>query len=167
MILVDIDTNSIFYQGHQTFEPLIAMSRPSDELMQEYMKVNPSYSKSYSFPKKMDQRKEAEQVNKRNQEKNKIIEDMEHTIKSHVTKIPSFEMTPQIHNTLSMLIRYVRSFAVDGRDLAEAVEELRNGKYHEVLRRALLERHPMKSELVEKIVNSQYYADYLNLWAEE
>ena len=165
MILVDIDTNSIFYQGHQTFEPMIAMSRPGDDFMQEYMKVNPSYSKSYSFPKKMDQRKEAEQVNKRNQEKNKIIEDMEHTIKSHVTKLPSFEMTPQIHKTFMMLVRYVRSFAVDGKELAEAVEELRKEKYHEVLRRVLFERHPNKNELVEKIIKSQYYADFLNLYA--
>jgi hypothetical protein len=30
MILVDIDTNSIFYQGHQTFEPLIMMGRPDE-----------------------------------------------------------------------------------------------------------------------------------------
>lgn len=67
MILVDIDTNSIFYQGHQSFEPLIAMSRPNDDMMQEYMKVNPSYSKSYSFPKKMDQRKEPEVLSKRTQ----------------------------------------------------------------------------------------------------
>jgi len=55
---------------------------------------------------------------------------------------------------------------VDGRDLAEALDMLREEKYVDILRRSLVERHPAKAELVEKIIKSQYYADYLNLFVQ-
>lgn len=75
-------------------------------------------------------------------------------------------MTPQIHKTLRILSQYIRSYVVDGRDLAEALDMLREEKYVDILRRSLVERHPAKAELVEKIIKSQYYADYLNLFVQ-
>ena len=51
IILVDIDSRNIFYQGHREFEPLIL--NPSENLMSEYLKYNASFSKSFSFPKKL------------------------------------------------------------------------------------------------------------------
>jgi len=37
-----------------------------------------------------------------------------------------------------MLLKYVKSFAVEGKDLSDAVEELTTNNYHDVLRKSLL-----------------------------
>ena len=53
LILVDIDTNTIFYDPllNRTFEGMIV--EPSKQLREAYLCYNPSPSKSFSFPKKM------------------------------------------------------------------------------------------------------------------
>jgi len=85
-------------------------------------------------------------------------------IDNNLSKWPIYHPTPQHLRVLKLLTDYIQSFAVNSDFQFELIKSTVGNLSARKLsaRNHLLARHPSKSKLVNVIVESQLFADYLD-----